>query len=171
MSDDKIGWEINDRFYPHVGADQLLQGDYALIWELTGVNLDDFAEEGNFKLVELGWIGAAFWHGNPEMRRSQVVKILERLPDAAIVRVGFDAADDNPPAEEEESTTTSSSSTTTGGPQAERSSVTESPTSDTGSKGDSTQERSTLNGSGGQLSDTGVTSPLETWARSTNAGG
>lgn len=174
MSDEQKGWEIEGVFYPHVGADALLHGDYALIPEVTGLDLDDFLSGSDLMRIETGWIAVAFWRGNPELRRNQVVRIIEHLPGEGAKRVGWavpEAADASPPAPAEENTTISSSSTTSVEPPEESKSSTDSVLSATESKEDSTLEPSSQNGSGNPTSDTGVTSPLPISDHSASAAG
>ncbi len=87
--DDVIGWEIAGRFYPHNGAEALRHGDFALIREVTGLSLDEFDRGDDPLATETGWIAVAFWHGNPDMRRDQILKIVEQLPADGAKRVGW----------------------------------------------------------------------------------
>ncbi len=163
MTDEQIGWEILGRFYPHIGADGLWQGDYALIREVTGVDLDVFDRGEDPLATETGWLAVALWHGNPDMRRDQIVKLVEKLPaggDGAPKRVGWEAEIEEaaPPLAPSESPPSGSSSSGSVSPPAADSSLSASP-STTKSPEDSTPEPSTRNGSGDQASATGAMSP------------
>ncbi len=170
MSDDRIGWEIAGRFYPHNGAGALRHGDFALIREVTGVSLDEFDRGTDPLATETGWLAVAVWQANPDMRRDQVVSYIEQLPAGAATRVGWETEETEAPLAPSESPPSGSSSSDSASPQADDSSLSASP-STTKSPEDPTPEPLILLGSGGQASATGATSPPETSAPSTMAAG
>lgn len=99
---DKIGWQVGARFYPHVGADALRHGDFALIREVTGMTLDQFDRGDDPIATETGWLAVAVWQANPDLRREQVVRMIEQMTPDESVRVGWEIpkeADAGPPAQ------------------------------------------------------------------------
>ena len=167
---DQIGWEIAGRFYPHNGADALRHGDFALIREVTGLSLDEFDRGDDPLAVETGWLAVAVWHGNPEMRRSQVLNFIEQLPAEGAKRVGWEPEleDAETPLAQAESPDSGSSSSDSDSPPVADSSPSASP-STTKSPEDSTPASSILNGSGVQGSATGAISPPSISDPSTSA--
>jgi hypothetical protein len=161
MSDDRIGWEIAGRFYPHNGTQALRHGDFALIREVTGLSLDEFDRGDDPLATETGWIAVAIWQSNPDMRRDQVRTFVEQLPAEAAKRVGWEAEETDVPLAPEGSPASGSSSSDSDSPPADDSSPSASP-STTKSPEEQTQEPLTRNGSGDQQSVTGVMSDLET---------
>jgi hypothetical protein len=155
MADDKVGWEIDGRFYPHNGADSLRHGDYALIREVTGLTLDTFDMGRDPLAVETGWLAVAIWQADPGLSRGQVVEMVERLPRGAAKPVGWtkplveaDEDDAGPP----DTVSSGGTSSTSDASPAE--------TDKTTGGEEQTQESSILNGSGSQASATGHTLPL-----------
>jgi hypothetical protein len=86
---DQVGWKIGTRFYEHVGADALRHGDFALIREVTGMTLDQFDRGDDPVATETGWLAVAVWRGNPDLRREQVVRMVEQLGHDDAERVGW----------------------------------------------------------------------------------
>lgn len=118
MTGKEPGWLIHGQFYPHVGSNALTHGDLALIRDVTGLTMDQF-DEGEPFLSMTGWMAVAFWHENPELRREQVVRFIERLPRDASEEVNWTKVpdgDDGPPAVAPEASS-DDSSTTSGGTQ------------------------------------------------------
>ena len=162
MSDERFGWEFMGRFYPHIGADGMWQGDYALIREVTGLRLDQFDRGSDPLATETGWLAVALWHGNPDMSRDQIVELVEKLPahgDGIPTKIGWDTPEeaDAAPLAPNESPGSGSSSSDSASPLVEGSSLSASP-STTKSAEDSTPDPSTRNGSGDPASATGAIS-------------
>lgn len=154
--DDRVGWEIEGKFYPHNGFESLTHGDYALIADVTGLTTDQFLLEEDTLRTESGWIAVAFWQGNPGMKRHHVAAMMEKLPIEGAKRIGFIEQDDAGPPDE--TTDTGSKSPTSVEPPADAPSPTRPSRSDTESTAEPPPAPSTPNGSGGPRSATGATS-------------
>lgn len=111
------GFEIYGRFYP--SPDRFRMGDPVLVREVTGMEWPEFArgldEQGNAyrslleqgredefeadQVLLLGLMAVAFWHGNKQMSRRNVVKAVERIPiDDVQFIAGDEDGDADPPA-------------------------------------------------------------------------
>jgi hypothetical protein len=153
MADEKIGWEIDGRFYPHNGVDGLRHGDFALIREVTGLSIDEFDRGDDDLATETGWLAVAIWQSNPEWRRDQVVRAVEQLPADGAKRIGWAAppkADADPPTGENDPTSESSSTRSSDAPAATTTSAEEE------SSEDSSPASSTREDSGAPVSRIGV---------------
>ncbi len=160
MADDRAGWNIHGRFYPHNGADALRHGDFALIREVTGLSLDEFDRGDDPLATETGWLAVAVWQAQPELRRDQVRNFIEQLPAGAAERVNW-GLDEDVPLTSDESPASGSSSNASDSPPADSTSLSASP-STTKSPEEQTPEPSIPLSSGDQESATGATSPPQT---------
>ncbi len=145
--EERTGWEVQGRFYPHNGADALRHGDFALIREVTGLSLDEFDRGDDPLATETGWLAVAVWQANPEMRRDQVRNFIEQLPAGGATRVGWGVEEPEVPLAPSESPVSGTSSSDSVLPPADDSSPSASP-STTKSPGEPTPEPSSPNGSG-----------------------
>lgn len=94
MTEEQMGWKIFETFYPHVGVEELVHGDFALVREVTGMTADAFIDGKDLTGAETGWIAVAFAHGNPGLSRSKVAQIIGDLKVADVQQVGFEAEPD-----------------------------------------------------------------------------
>ena len=110
------GFEIKGQFCPHNGVASLRHGDFALIREVTGLNLQDFDDGVDPSLSMLGWMAVAYWQANPQLTRDQAVRAFEQLPADSVKAVGFDDAEEDARPPEEDAAPSQSSSTDSDGP-------------------------------------------------------
>lgn len=97
MTDKQIGFEIKGQFCPHNGAASLRHGDFALIRQVTGLNLQEFDEGVDPQLSMLGWMAVAYWQANPHLSRDQALRQFEQLPHDSVKAIGFGDEDDAGP--------------------------------------------------------------------------
>lgn len=116
MSDER-GWMIFEKFYAHVGWDALTYDDFALVRQLTGLTTDEFMNGEDLRGNEHAWVAIAFLHGNPDMTRDQVARIIGQVKPVDVRPVGFTITggdDAGPPAGAEEEPSAPSSETGAG---------------------------------------------------------
>jgi hypothetical protein len=124
MSEPKIGFEVDGRFYPLVSFQDWKHKEILAVEQVTGKNPTQLlVGQAWGPMVDLGFATVAYWRGWPQLDLDFVVKFMGDLTPSQIVGVGFDqpgADDAGPPDEDgsEPSETTDPSSESTSEPSA-----------------------------------------------------
>lgn len=100
MADERVGFVIEDRFYPFPVSFRL--ADPVLVEELTGLGWDEFVDrlpsgedsadgQGTDPVAMVGLVGVAVWQQNPRWRRDRVLRFIQSIEQNAIE---FEAPDE-----------------------------------------------------------------------------
>lgn len=95
MTDAKVGFEIQGKFYPWVGLDSWKTKESRVARHVAGCNLRTLLTGGSDNnAINMAFAAVAFWRGNPDAEESDVIQVMDELTAADVKLVGFDPVDE-----------------------------------------------------------------------------
>jgi hypothetical protein len=91
MSEPKVGFEIQGRFYPWIPLDSWKTKESRVARHVAGCTLRTLLTGGSDNTaVNMAFAAVSFWRGNPEADEDGVARFMDELTAADLKLVGFD---------------------------------------------------------------------------------